>query len=216
LVPIYGTVPLWAGTHQELWLQLLAPPIGFFGTGFFSLFGSMLAELYPTSVRGAGFDGGFEERLLEAEGALGEPMMLGHGGHQDFFGFRRWGEFEIQVEKEIVVGGVVLGWEDDESACQAVTEIVVGDGGEAGFGLRAGGKLGVGAIGGKLCGGGHEVEGSFRFVLLSRRIPFSRRQRRMHAVVHAGLVDFQNESGARDGGWLKARNRRAKAVRQWS
>jgi MFS family permease len=28
--------------------------IGFLGTGFFSLFGTMLAELYPTQLRGAG------------------------------------------------------------------------------------------------------------------------------------------------------------------
>lgn len=54
LVPIYGTIPRWGASHQELWLQLLAPAIGFFGTGFFSLFGSMLAELYPTAIRGVG------------------------------------------------------------------------------------------------------------------------------------------------------------------
>jgi MFS family permease len=54
LVPIYGTIPRWGGSHGELWLQLLAPAIGFFGTGFFSLFGSMLAELYPTAIRGVG------------------------------------------------------------------------------------------------------------------------------------------------------------------
>ena len=27
--------------------------VGFFGTGFFSLFGTMLSELYPTSIRGS-------------------------------------------------------------------------------------------------------------------------------------------------------------------
>jgi len=32
----------------------------------------------------------------------------------------------------------------------------------------------------------------------------------MHAVVHAGLVEFQKKSGARDGGWLKRRNDRAR------
>ena len=36
---------------------------------------------------GAGFDCGFEKRLLEAEGALGEPVVLGHGGDQGFLGF---------------------------------------------------------------------------------------------------------------------------------
>ena len=35
-------------------LPWLGPLVGFFGSGYFSLFGAMLAELYPTSVRGAG------------------------------------------------------------------------------------------------------------------------------------------------------------------
>jgi MFS family permease len=48
LTPIYGA------THDQQTLLLLGPCIGFLGTGFFSLFGAMLAELYPTSLRGAG------------------------------------------------------------------------------------------------------------------------------------------------------------------
>ena len=48
LTPIYGA------THDRQTLLLLGPGIGFLGTGFFSLFGTMLAELYPTSLRGAG------------------------------------------------------------------------------------------------------------------------------------------------------------------
>ncbi len=48
LTPIYGA------THDERTLLLLGPAIGFLGTGFFSLFGAMLAELYPTGLRGAG------------------------------------------------------------------------------------------------------------------------------------------------------------------
>ncbi len=54
LTPIYGTLPLWGGDYAATGLLLLGPLVGFFGTGFFSLFGSMLAELYPTRVRGAG------------------------------------------------------------------------------------------------------------------------------------------------------------------
>ena len=48
LTPIYGA------SRDQQTLLLLGPAIGFLGTGFFSLFGSMLAELYPTSVRGTG------------------------------------------------------------------------------------------------------------------------------------------------------------------
>jgi MFS family permease len=48
MTPIYGA------THDERTLLLLGPVIGFLGTGFFSLFGAMLSELYPTALRGAG------------------------------------------------------------------------------------------------------------------------------------------------------------------
>ena len=48
LTPIYGA------TRDEHTLLALGPAIGFTGTGFFSMFGAMLSELYPTGVRGAG------------------------------------------------------------------------------------------------------------------------------------------------------------------
>jgi MFS family permease len=46
LVPIYGRM----GTNPTV-LMALGPLLGFFGHGYFSLFGAMLAELFPTSVR---------------------------------------------------------------------------------------------------------------------------------------------------------------------
>ena len=82
LVPIYGTLPVWGGVHQELWLQLIAPLIGFFGTGFFSLFGSMLAEIYPTSLRGAGQ--GFTYNVGRGTAALA-PYTI--GGLADHYGY---------------------------------------------------------------------------------------------------------------------------------
>jgi MFS family permease len=51
LTPVYGSIPRWG---SENLLLIFGPVIGFVGTGFFALFGAMLAELYPTSVRGAG------------------------------------------------------------------------------------------------------------------------------------------------------------------
>jgi MFS family permease len=47
LVPVYGQL----GRHETL-LLILGPLIGFFGHGYFSVFGAMLAELFPTSIRG--------------------------------------------------------------------------------------------------------------------------------------------------------------------
>jgi MFS family permease len=48
LVPFYAL----AGRYQGV-LLLLGPLIGFFGHGYFSVFGAMLAELFPSSIRGA-------------------------------------------------------------------------------------------------------------------------------------------------------------------
>jgi len=47
LVPIYGQ---W-GSHPTA-LMLMGPLIGFFGHGYFSVFGAMLAELFPSAIRG--------------------------------------------------------------------------------------------------------------------------------------------------------------------
>jgi MFS family permease len=47
LVPLYGQL-----ARHELFLLMLGPFIGFFGHGYFSVFGAMLAELFPTNIRG--------------------------------------------------------------------------------------------------------------------------------------------------------------------
>jgi MFS family permease len=83
VVPIYGFAPQWAGNSAEGWLLAIGPAVGFFGTGYFSLFGSMLAELYPTRSRGAGL--GFAYNVGRgvaalapfAVGALGDRYGLG-------------------------------------------------------------------------------------------------------------------------------------------
>lgn len=49
LVPIYG-----GAARHPMVLLLLGPLIGFFGHGYFSVFGAMLAELYPTAIRATG------------------------------------------------------------------------------------------------------------------------------------------------------------------
>ena len=59
---------------QVVYLPLLGPLLGFFGTGYFALFGSTLAELYPTSIRGAGQ--GFSYNFGRAISA-GAPYMVG-------------------------------------------------------------------------------------------------------------------------------------------
>jgi MFS family permease len=44
-------VPLYAATRDPLALLLLGPVVGFFGTGYFSGFGAITAEIFPTAVR---------------------------------------------------------------------------------------------------------------------------------------------------------------------
>jgi len=47
LVPLYG-----AAARDASVLMVLGPLIGFFGHGYFSVFGAMLAELFPARIRG--------------------------------------------------------------------------------------------------------------------------------------------------------------------
>lgn len=69
LVPIYGRM----GQNQAA-LMALGPAVGFFGSGYFSLFGALLAELYPTPIRGAGQ--GFTYNAGRAFSAL-SPYLIG-------------------------------------------------------------------------------------------------------------------------------------------
>jgi MFS family permease len=68
LVPIYGTA------HSETTLLWLGPFVGFFGSGYFSLFGAMLAELYPTAIRATGQ--GFTYNFGRGLSALA-PLVIG-------------------------------------------------------------------------------------------------------------------------------------------
>jgi MFS family permease len=83
LTPIYGLIPRWQPGEAETLLLALGPLIGFFGTGYFSLFGVMLAELFPTSVRGAGqgfaynFGRGISAAAPFLIGAAAEQLGLG-------------------------------------------------------------------------------------------------------------------------------------------
>ena len=51
LVVAAALVPLFGSTRGFAWLLVLGPLVGFFGTGFFSGFGAVASELFPTEVR---------------------------------------------------------------------------------------------------------------------------------------------------------------------
>jgi MFS family permease len=46
LVPVYGGM-----ARSRMWLLALGPLVGFFGHGYFSVFGALLAELFPAAIR---------------------------------------------------------------------------------------------------------------------------------------------------------------------
>ena len=46
-----AVVPIYASVSTPLTLLLIGPLVGFFGSGYFSMFGAFLAELYPTRIR---------------------------------------------------------------------------------------------------------------------------------------------------------------------
>ncbi len=46
LVPVYGQL-----SRDATLVMALGPLVGFFGHGYFSVFGAMLAELFPTAIR---------------------------------------------------------------------------------------------------------------------------------------------------------------------
>ncbi len=69
LVPLYGHL----GRRESL-LMALGPLLGFVGHGYFSLFGVLLAELFPTAVRATGQ--GFTYNCGRAISALA-PLSIG-------------------------------------------------------------------------------------------------------------------------------------------
>jgi len=95
LVPIYGAA------RSETTLLVLGPLIGFFGTGFFSLFGVMLAELYPTAVRGAGQ--GFTYSVGRGLGALAPTAV---GALADQYGLGA----SLAINSAFFLIGAVLVW----------------------------------------------------------------------------------------------------------
>jgi MFS family permease len=69
LVPLYGMAT------RPLWLLVLGPFVAFFGTGFFSGFSALAAELFPTEIRATAM--GLSYNLGRGVSALA-PFVVGH------------------------------------------------------------------------------------------------------------------------------------------
>jgi len=73
MVPAYGL------TRNPTQLLLIGPLVGFFGTGYFSGFGAITAEIFPTSVRASAQ--GLTYNLGRGISALA-PFIIGTLGSQ--------------------------------------------------------------------------------------------------------------------------------------
>jgi MFS family permease len=70
LVPVYGH---WA--RSPMVLMALGPLVGFFGHGYFSVFGALLAELFPASIRATAQ--GLCYNIGRAAGGAAAPFVIG-------------------------------------------------------------------------------------------------------------------------------------------
>jgi MFS family permease len=68
LLPIYGNL------REPAMLLLLGPFVAFFGTGYFSGFGAVIAELYPTSIRATAAGVGYNVGRIASAAA---PFIVG-------------------------------------------------------------------------------------------------------------------------------------------
>ncbi len=67
-------VPLYALAPSENVLMFVGPLVGFFGSGYFSVFGALLSELYPTAIRGTAQGFCYNAGRLVSAGA---PFAIG-------------------------------------------------------------------------------------------------------------------------------------------
>ena len=70
LVPLYGN---WG--RSPIVLMALGPLVGFFGHGYFSVFGALLAELFPASIRATAQ--GLCYNIGRAAGGAAAPFVIG-------------------------------------------------------------------------------------------------------------------------------------------
>jgi MFS family permease len=87
LVAAAGLVPLYARAHANWMLLLLGPVVGFFGTGHFSGFAIITAELFPTPIRASAM--GLTYNFGRALSALA-PWAIGALAAQQSFSVAFW------------------------------------------------------------------------------------------------------------------------------
>ena len=93
-----------------------------------------------------------EAGLLKLESPMAQPMVLGHGLDEGFFGGSCGLVLLLELGQELVELGLRFGRQHPEFAegGEAVTEVVARGSGFSGLRFRAGGQLCIGPIGGEL------------------------------------------------------------------
>lgn len=74
LLAAAALVPLYGMAHSQWWLLLLGPFVAFFGTGFFSGYGAVTSEIFPSRIRAAAM--GLSYNVGRLVGALA-PFAVG-------------------------------------------------------------------------------------------------------------------------------------------
>ena len=98
----------------------------------------------------AGFE--IEAGVFQAHGAMAQPVMLGHGLDERFFGGCCGLVLLLELGQEFEEVVLRFRWQHPEFARrgETVTEVVARGGGFPGFRFGAGGELRIGLIGGDL------------------------------------------------------------------
>jgi MFS family permease len=75
MIGAFAVVPVFAfGARSAITLLAIGPLVGYFAHGYFSLFGAMLAELFPTSIRASAQGFCYNAGRLASAGA---PVLIG-------------------------------------------------------------------------------------------------------------------------------------------
>jgi MFS family permease len=102
MIAAAAVVPLFAfGARSPLTLLIIGPLVGYFCHGYFSLFGAMLAELFPTRIRASAQGFCYNAGRLASAAA---PLAIGAAAQKHGLGLA------IAVDAMFFAVGAVLVW----------------------------------------------------------------------------------------------------------
>jgi MFS family permease len=103
-------VPIYAATRSPIPLLVIGPLVGFFGTGYFSGFGAITAELFPTAIRASAQ--GLTYNLGRGVSAAA-PFLVGVLSVQRGLGFAF-----LLTSGSFLIAGLVALWIPETRGCE--------------------------------------------------------------------------------------------------